>query len=405
MRCLPRRGTPTDVCGAASSTIDLTILGQRVKRHVQQFCVVRPRTVDSEKPTCFLIFSQRLAKFDLHKAHRDVLSLSSAPETIAPESAFLFLPRETADISGSTDGHLDIIKGLMAEEMRGLALRKDTITFSTVTSVELRTLALNFDMLVRDLDCGQEYLFYRAGYTIPDIAHDKLRLAYPQFASLLEDLRQEYPRIDTLKRRGPFGEAPSQYQTFCKEALAASSITNVPNISERHYIWADAMRGNGGTRIRDAFQTAQCSVNHWVIPSKEVMDNRIMEALALAPAGMPPASFSLVLNGQPPAPQLCAEMFQMTIQRDVAWQAAWFASVDQGIVPPREWFLHRSVVFGNLQVSRRTGYFYRGFPRAMRDIVLQRSIVRCNFDPGKLWNADRLVQDHRTWTPEQWQEA
>ncbi|KAK7434968.1 hypothetical protein CaCOL14_012086 [Colletotrichum acutatum] len=120
---------------------------------------------------------------------------------------------------------------------------------------------------------------------------------------------------------------------------------------------------------------------------------------------MLPASYTLVLDGQPPPPQLCTEMFQMTIQRDVAWQAAWFVSMDQGIIPPTEWFLTRSVISNKLRVARRTEYFYQGFPRAMRDIVQGKSIVKCNFDPGELWNVDRIVRGHRAWTPQQWQEA
>lgn len=501
------------------------------------------------------------------------------------ESTFLSLPREVRDeiyghyvrtdcgyvcnsetliartlninSSGSTDGNLGIIAGvleradghpidlglsltckLVADEMRGVALRKNTITFSTATSEELRIVALQFDILIKAVDSSQEYLFHRAGYTIPQIARDRLKLAYPQLAPLLEDLKEEYELADTLKRRGPFGEAPSRYRAFCKEALAASSIPDVPEVSERHYTWADPTRTGLDSEPHDALRVAKCSVHHWAIPSEEVLNDLasgldidtnarlagamttkdrsnyrfsaaaaavcflqsmpegmqghlrriildedreavakpqchalglisfckqnpglrierrvnlwrnalladsnfntpytrhqakfrtmtrrepvpwgvedkqvtanvsqwVMEALALASAGMPPASFALVLDGQP-APQLCTEIFQTTIQRDVAWQAAWLASVDQGIVPPTEWFLTRLVVFNKLRVARRTGYFYRGFPRAMRDIVQGTSIVRCNFDPGELWNVDRIVQDHRAWTPQQWQEA
>ncbi|UQC87744.1 uncharacterized protein CLUP02_13263 [Colletotrichum lupini] len=41
----------------------------------------------------------------------------------------------------------------------------------------------------------------------------------------------------------------------------------------------------------------------------------------------------------------------------------------------------------------------------MRDTVQGIPIVRCNFEPGELWNVDRIVQDHRNRTPQQWQEA
>ncbi|KAK1676373.1 hypothetical protein BDP55DRAFT_768058 [Colletotrichum godetiae] len=47
----------------------------------------------------------------------------------------------------------------------------------------------------------------------------------------------------------------------------------------------------------------------------------VMEAITLAPAGMLSVSSPLDLDGQP-VPDLCAKMFQKTVQRDVAWQAA-----------------------------------------------------------------------------------
>ncbi|KAG7044319.1 C6 transcription factor [Colletotrichum scovillei] len=192
---------------------------------------------------------------------------------------------QTADTSGSTDGNLGIIVGvlkradglpidlglsltckLVADEVRGLALRENTITFSTATSRELRILALHFDILVKAVDSSQEYLFHRAGYTMPKIARERLKLAYPQLAPLLEDSREEYDLADTLTRRGPFGESPSRYRAFCKEALAASSIPDVADISERHYAWADPTRAGLDSEPHDAPRIAKCSVQHWAIP-------------------------------------------------------------------------------------------------------------------------------------------
>lgn len=232
---------------------------------------------------------------------------------MASESTFLSLPREVREeiyghyvrtdcgyvcnsetliartlninSSGSTDGNLGIIVGvlkradglpidlglsltckLVADEVRGLALRENTITFSTATSRELRILALHFDILVKAVDSSQEYLFHRAGYTMPKIARERLKLAYPQLAPLLEDSREEYDLADTLTRRGPFGESPSRYRAFCKEALAASSIPDVADISERHYAWADPTRAGLDSEPHDAPRIAKCSVQHWAIP-------------------------------------------------------------------------------------------------------------------------------------------
>ncbi|KXH42631.1 hypothetical protein CSIM01_09593 [Colletotrichum simmondsii] len=455
--------------------------------------------------------------------------------------------------SGSTDGHLGNVAGVLkrrdglpidsglsltckmvAEEMRGLALR-NTITFSTATSQDLRIRALHFDILMRSIDANQEFLFHRTGFTIPHITRDQLKLDYPEFSSLLETLKERYPLAEVLQRRGPYGEAPSQYRAFCREALAAASVGEIirddDDIQQRFSAWESAMRKSPDITPLNTLRIAQCHVPHWTIPTDDVLNSLkacvkpdvawrllcaetgrdrsshrfsaaaiavhflqsipeelrrqlrsivldedreamanpqchalglvpfckqnpqlrierrvnlwrnglqpdptfdtpsaryeatrpsdglkdrlitsnvsqwVVEALALAPAGMPPASFALVLDGQP-VPGLCAEIFQKTVQRDVAWQTAWFESVNRGIVPPTEWFLE-PVTWDNPQarVEHPTGYFYKGFPLAMRDIVEGRSVVRCNFDPGEMWNVERIVEDHRTWSPERWQAA
>ncbi|EXF75107.1 hypothetical protein CFIO01_06717 [Colletotrichum fioriniae PJ7] len=432
------------------------------------------------------------------------------------------------------DCGLSLTCKIVAEEMRGLALR-NTITFSTATSQDFRTRALHFDILMRSIDLNQEFIFHRTGFTIPDIARDQLKLAYPQFSSLLENLKDRYPLAEVLQRRGPYGEAPSQYRAFSREALAAASVEEIRrddnDIRQRFSAWESAMRCSPDIMPLNTLRIAQCHVSHWTIPTDDVLNRLkecvkpdvawrllcaetgrdrsnhrfsaaavavhflqsipeelrrqlrsiildedreamvnpqchaldlvpfckqnphlrierrvnlwrnalqpdptfdtpssryeatrppgglkdrlitrnvsqwVVEALALATAGMPPASFALVLDGQP-VPGLCAEIFQKTVQRDVAWQTTWFESVDRDIVPPTEWFLEQ-VTWDNPQarVGHQTGYFYKGFPHAMRDIVEAGSVARCNFDPGETWNVERIVEDHQTWSPEWWQAA
>ncbi|KAK1528562.1 uncharacterized protein CCOS01_06396 [Colletotrichum costaricense] len=156
----------------------------------------------------------------------------------------------------------------------------------------------------------------------------------------------------------------------------------------RNALLPDSNFDTPDTRRQAKYRTmARREPGPWGLEAKQVTANVsrwVMEALALVPAGMPPASFTLILDGQP-TPQLCTEILQMTNQRDIAWQVAWFASVDQGIDP---------ILLPGIP-----------FPRAMKDIVQGTLIVRCNFEPGELWNVDRIVHDHRNRTPQQWQEA
>ncbi|KAK1712514.1 hypothetical protein BDP67DRAFT_387877, partial [Colletotrichum lupini] len=142
----------------------------------------------------------------------------------------------------------------------------------------------------------------------------------------------------------------------------------------------------------------------------------VTEALALGPAGMPAASFSLVLDGDP-APQLCARIFQTVVQRDAAWQRAWTESMDRRLVlvhPVLDWFERRGEDAARAGVhpvsgmyESYLGYFYEGFPEAMRDIARgsSGSVVRCNFDAGEPWDAEKVVRANKMWTSAQWNEG
>ncbi|KAK6213458.1 hypothetical protein QIS74_09460 [Colletotrichum tabaci] len=138
----------------------------------------------------------------------------------------------------------------------------------------------------------------------------------------------------------------------------------------------------------------------WGIISSDVshiIHGWVKEALALAPAGMPANSFSLIFDGQP-IPHLATQIFQSTLQRDVTWQLAWEESVRRGIIaePP----LFRGEAWSDWY----PGYYFRGFPQAMKDIADQKSVVQCNFDVGEPWNVERMVQDHMDWNAQKWAE-
>lgn len=119
----------------------------------------------------------------------------------------------------------------------------------------------------------------------------------------------------------------------------------------------------------------------------------VVEALALVPAGMPPGSFTLVLDGNP-APEQCAQLFQR-VQRDAAWQIALSESFDRGHLPKTAYHDRRRI----------WGYFYEGFPQALREISTGSCrAVRANFDLGETWDAEALIEAHREWTLSDWAE-
>ncbi|KAF4778927.1 hypothetical protein HER10_EVM0012476 [Colletotrichum scovillei] len=125
------------------------------------------------------------------------------------------------------------------------------------------------------------------------------------------------------------------------------------------------------------------------------------EARALVPAGMPAGSFSLLLDGEP-APQLASEIFQAVVQRDFAWQLAWIEAQNRRLFSVRSIHQRR----GERSTAQGCdGYFYEDFPRAMADIAMGdegSSVVRCNFDVGQVWDVERVIRYHRSWSPEKW---
>ncbi|KAF6818341.1 hypothetical protein CPLU01_13344 [Colletotrichum plurivorum] len=147
----------------------------------------------------------------------------------------------------------------------------------------------------------------------------------------------------------------------------------------------------------------------------------IIEASRLVEAGMPPGSFSLLLDSDG-AGGLASQIFESVVHRDVAWQEAWFATFANG---PSDlaWFDIR----GDRRHSGRTPHFnhyvtpedparrlswrprplllryslnggdrylFENLPRAVRDIVEGKSITRCDFNPGTMWDVQAPVRQH-----------
>ncbi|KAI8179645.1 hypothetical protein K4K51_003419 [Colletotrichum sp. SAR 10_75] len=346
---------------------------------------------------------------------------------------------------------------IAAQEMSGVALRVNTITFSTVTSAELRVLAERFNhLMIKRFDGDRDGAFRFAGFAMPESERQGLKLKYPQFAPLLDRMKQEgntHPetRLTTgwdgfvqwyrtgggrlRSRMGPYGEAPSLYRTFQKDALTAIATSEFGREQIERF-WRETR--SKLFRLVSAPRVAECKIEHWAVPSAEdmqfltinqgsnssspdarykpkyrytpwAMDSAqvthnvaswVIEALALEPAGMPSGSFSLLLDGQP-VPWQCTQVFQLIVQRDAAWQAAWLLSLDRGILPSLSWFDRK----GELRGSRVPDLPSEKWPQALRDIAEGSSIVRCNFDVGDSWDVEKIVEDHRQWTVQQWMEG
>ncbi|KAF6814913.1 hypothetical protein CPLU01_14276 [Colletotrichum plurivorum] len=431
---------------------------------------------------------------------------------------------------------------MITEEMKGLGLflRFNTIHFSTVTSTDLRVLAARFDGLMYNLDRGRGQLLSVAGYAMSESSHEKFKFEYPQFAPLLDVIREDHGSLRGGRTIGwPYGEAPSLLRTFTKEVLDTVALSPGGVDAMDHWETTLLFPLKGLKLRRDDYfpgyllPLVRCPVHHWTIPSEDdtkslctevyesgsfikhikrngdrtkfrfsaaaaaihflqylpatlradlrsivlnedhesvakpqchvlglipfcqentllrverrvslwnnafLRDRRyykhpedryqpdlrmrpwaldagqitrnigqcIVEALALGPAGMPPSSFTMLLDGQP-VPQQCAQIFQLTIQRDASWQAAWIESLNRGILPELSWFDRRCHTSGRamVHVCVYPGYKYECLPQALRDIADNKSTVRCNFDVGEPWDVEKIIHEHRSWTLEKWAE-
>ncbi|KAF3801819.1 hypothetical protein GCG54_00015039 [Colletotrichum gloeosporioides] len=124
----------------------------------------------------------------------------------------------------------------------------------------------------------------------------------------------------------------------------------------------------------------------------------ILEALELEPAGMPPGAFTLTFEGD----QKCSEIFRTVVQRDAAWQAAVDLSLERQILPPLSWVARRRDGWAHHTARDSKWHVLEGFPQAVQDIVAGKSIVKCNFDMGEIWDVEKLVEDRKDWTMSDW---
>lgn len=126
----------------------------------------------------------------------------------------------------------------------------------------------------------------------------------------------------------------------------------------------------------------------WCFYITRSVGNWLDDGMAVLHLGMPPDSMTLVLDGDP-LPELCEVMFQKAIQREVVWQLAFDETHSQNPnFPPNPW--------------KRVRFCSELFPTAVRHLVNESSIFRCNFNPGRLLDVESLVDEHRGWSIDHW---
>ncbi|KAL2672889.1 hypothetical protein Neosp_013606 [[Neocosmospora] mangrovei] len=112
------------------------------------------------------------------------------------------------------------------------------------------------------------------------------------------------------------------------------------------------------------------------------------EALAVMDAGMPVGSFTLILDGNP-AINISSEIFQNTIQRNVATQRA----------HERCFNTHVGNVIRRYEADTWASmYLLRG----MDHLNNQASVIRCNFNIGPPWDVDKIYEERREWPFRRW---
>ena len=108
----------------------------------------------------------------------------------------------------------------------------------------------------------------------------------------------------------------------------------------------------------------------------------ITEAAALFTNGMPAKAFSMILDGNTD-PERTGILFDI-LKEEAAWQVAQI-----------QWYAEKCLHPGPVYV--RAGGFYRSlvFPQAISDVVEGISWIRCNFDPGVVYDPRLVLERNR----------
>ncbi|KAG7043978.1 zinc knuckle, partial [Colletotrichum scovillei] len=234
---------------------------------------------------------------------------------------------------------------------------------------------------------------------IPKLDPKRPQLFTPQCISD-DELHDAFTSVERGKAAGPDDIISNALKSeFCKDTLRAASLCN-PDAARLLQRWGDY-----GNALLPAAVRAQ--VRRIVIEE----DREAMAAPECHGRGLIPFCQE--------NPLLCVErrvnLWRNLLQPDSMAPHDRINPMVRGAASAR--LLHSKDVTRLVSISihqrrgeRSTaqgcdGYFYEDFPRAMADIAMGdegSSVVRCNFDVGQVWDVERVIRYHRSWSPEKW---
>ncbi|KAJ4182227.1 hypothetical protein NW767_013910 [Fusarium falciforme] len=115
----------------------------------------------------------------------------------------------------------------------------------------------------------------------------------------------------------------------------------------------------------------------------------LVDALAVTSVGIPAESFTFILEAGPHA-DFCTDVFQQAIHRDIAWNRAYNACIDRGLV------VRKRGQKGHLLIDE-------GLEEAIGHLLNQTSFLRSDFNPGHPWNFENLVEETKHLDYLHWQ--
>lgn len=179
-------------------------------------------------------------------------------------------------------------------ENGNIALRFNTVTFTTLYSPELGHLAQLFQKLMFDgVWFVKGVMFNAVGHYLSKESVSELKSCYPQFAPLLRRLKAEDPVTGdellqlTGGRCGPYGEPPSVYREFLDITLRLAADDPEASLAIRDFVvpWNSWLRGDDELpvgleeyqrrKLRSGFDFIDNRTEIWEVPSPSDLDELI----------------------------------------------------------------------------------------------------------------------------------
>lgn len=166
----------------------------------------------------------------------------------------------------------------IAEEMDrgGLAMRLNAISFTTLYSPDLSILAKAFQQLMNDgLEPLRDAMLKCVGYHLSESSILQLKGDYPYLAPVLDRLKSEDPparlgherSYRTYRRNGPYGEVPSTYREFVKDALRLAAEDPEASRAIRDFVPAKITGAYRADGPWTHFEIVDARSEAWDIPS------------------------------------------------------------------------------------------------------------------------------------------